>query len=151
MPMGLPSMTPIVHLLVLMLRLGWEESTFLDYPRYRRWISEPRESTPIRRSVEMSGHGFFYYNQTWISGFTNSRNLMGNWVGREGQGVQAWTSYWLTPRNKLQFEFRHLKISREFISPRAAHSPTQVSARISGCGRTSACRLWFSMRPGLSR
>jgi membrane-associated phospholipid phosphatase len=62
------------------------------------------------------GSGFFYYNPTWISGFTNSGNLMGNWVGREGQGVQAWTSYWFTPRNKLQFEFRHLKVSHEFIN-----------------------------------
>jgi membrane-associated phospholipid phosphatase len=61
------------------------------------------------------GSGFFYYNPTWISGFTNSGQLMGNWVGREGQGVQAWTSYWLTPRSKLQFEFRHLKVSREFV------------------------------------
>lgn len=61
------------------------------------------------------GSGFFYYNPTWLSGYTNSGNLMGNWVGREGQGVQAWTSYWLTPRNKLQFEFRHLKVSHEFI------------------------------------
>jgi len=40
---------------------------------------------------------------------------MGNWVGREGQGVQAWTSYWFTPRNKLTFEFRHLKVSHEFV------------------------------------
>jgi hypothetical protein len=61
------------------------------------------------------GSGFFYYNPTWISGFTNSGNLMGNWVGREGQGVQAWTTYWFTPRNKLQFQFRHLKVSHEFI------------------------------------
>jgi membrane-associated phospholipid phosphatase len=61
------------------------------------------------------GSGFFYYNQTWINGFTNYRNLMGNWVGREGQGVQAWTSYWFTPRNKLEFEFRHLKVSHEFV------------------------------------
>jgi Capsule assembly protein Wzi/PAP2 superfamily len=61
------------------------------------------------------GSGFFYYNPTWISGYTNSGQLMGNWVGREGQGVQAWTTYWFTPRNKLQFEFRHLKVSREFI------------------------------------
>jgi hypothetical protein len=59
--------------------------------------------------------GFFYYNPTWLSGYTNSGNLLGNWVGREGQGVQAWTSYWLSPRNKLQFEFRHLKVSHEFI------------------------------------
>ena len=62
------------------------------------------------------GSGFFYYNPTWISGFTNSGNLMGNWVGREGQGVQVWTSYWFTSRNKLQFEFRHLKVSHEFIN-----------------------------------
>jgi hypothetical protein len=61
------------------------------------------------------GSGFFYYNPTWISGYVNSGHLMGNWVGREGQGVQAWTSYWLTPRNKLEFEVRHLKVSHEFI------------------------------------
>ena len=61
------------------------------------------------------GSGFFYYNPTYISGFTNSGNLMGNWVGREGQGVQGWTSYWFTPRNKLTFECRHLKVSHEFI------------------------------------
>lgn len=61
------------------------------------------------------GSGFFYYNPTWISGFRNAGNLMGHWVGREGQGVQAWTTYWFSPRNKLQFEFRHLKVSHEFI------------------------------------
>jgi membrane-associated phospholipid phosphatase len=61
------------------------------------------------------GSGAFYYNGTWITGFQNDGNLMGNWVGREGQGVQAWTSYWFTPRNKLQFEFRHLKVSHEFV------------------------------------
>ncbi len=61
------------------------------------------------------GSGFFYYNPTWLSGYVNSGNLMGNWVGREGQGVQAWTSYWFSPRNKLTFEFRHLKVSHEFV------------------------------------
>jgi membrane-associated phospholipid phosphatase len=62
------------------------------------------------------GSGFFYYNPTWVSGFTNAGHLMGDWVGREGQGVQVWTSYWFTPRNKLQFEVRHLKVSHEFIT-----------------------------------
>ncbi len=59
--------------------------------------------------------GFFYYNPTWLSGYTNAGNLMGSWVGRQGQGIQAWTSYWLTSRDKLQFEFRHLKVSHEFV------------------------------------
>ena len=62
------------------------------------------------------GNGFFYYDPTWISGFTNAGQLLGHWVGRQGQGAQAWTTYWFTPRSKLQFEFRHLKVSHEFIS-----------------------------------
>lgn len=73
------------------------------------------------------GHGYFYYDATWITGFQNAGHLMGNWVGREGQGVQAWTTYWFTPRNKLQFGFRHLKVSREFIVPTGG---TQADASV---------------------
>jgi membrane-associated phospholipid phosphatase len=74
--------------------------------------------------------GFFYYNPTWISGLTNYGNLMGNWVGREGQGVQAWTSYWFTPRSKLQFEFRHLKVSHEFVPNGGTLADASVRADI---------------------
>jgi hypothetical protein len=74
------------------------------------------------------GSGFFYYNPTWISGFTNEGNLMGHWVGREGQGVQAWTTYWLSPRNKLQFGFRHLKVSHEFIPQGGTQADASVRA-----------------------
>jgi len=73
------------------------------------------------------GHGFFYYDPTWITGFQNAGHLMGNWVGREGQGVQAWTTYWFNPRNKLQFQFRHLKVSREFMN-----GGTQADASVRG-------------------
>ena len=72
------------------------------------------------------GHGFFYYNPTWLSGYTNSGNL----IGREGQGVQAWTSYWLSPRNKLQFEFRHLKVSHEFIPSGGTLADASVRADV---------------------
>jgi membrane-associated phospholipid phosphatase len=61
------------------------------------------------------GFGFFYYDPTWITGFQNSGHLMGNWVGRQGVGVQAWTTYWFTPRNKLQFGFRHQKVDNQFL------------------------------------
>jgi hypothetical protein len=74
------------------------------------------------------GSGYFYYNPTWISGFTNSGNLMGHWVGREGQGVQVWTTYWFTPRNKLQFEFRHLKVSHEFITDGGTQTDGSIRA-----------------------
>jgi len=60
-------------------------------------------------------HGFFYINSRFKSGYTNAGNLIGSWIGRQGQGAQAWTNYWLTPKSKVQFNFRHQKVSEEFI------------------------------------
>ena len=60
-------------------------------------------------------HGAFYWDAAWITGFQNAGHLMGSWMGRQSQGAQAWTTYWFSPRNKLQFEFRHQKVSQIFI------------------------------------
>jgi len=60
-------------------------------------------------------HGAFYWDATWITGFQNAGHLMGSWMGRQGQGAQAWTTYWFSPRNKLQFGYRHQKVSAQFI------------------------------------
>jgi hypothetical protein len=61
------------------------------------------------------GKGFFYWNDRYRSGYTNSGNLLGSWIGREGQGAQAWTTYHFSPRSLLQLNFRHQKVSQEFI------------------------------------
>ena len=60
-------------------------------------------------------HGFFYTNSRFRSGYTNDGNLIASWIGRDGQGAQAWATYWFTPKNRLQMHFRHQKVSREFI------------------------------------
>jgi len=60
-------------------------------------------------------YGAFYYDATWITGFQNAHHLQGSWMGRQGQGAQAWTTYWLSPRNKIQFACRHEKVSHEFL------------------------------------
>jgi len=71
--------------------------------------------------------GFWYFNDTWHSGYTNNGVLMGSWIGRAGQGAQAWTNYWFSARNRLQFNFRHQKVSQDFI-PRGG-TVTDVGAR----------------------
>jgi len=71
--------------------------------------------------------GTFYFNGTWRSGYTNNGNLIGDWVGRGGQGAQAWTNYWFSARNRLQFNFRHQKVSQVFI-PQGG-TVTDVGAR----------------------
>ena len=73
------------------------------------------------------GRGFYYFNFTWRNGLTNDGNLIGSWIGRQGQGAQAWTNYWFTTRSRLQFNFRHQKVSHEFIPD--GGSLTDVGAR----------------------
>ena len=60
-------------------------------------------------------HGFFYFNDRYVNGYTNGGNLLGSWIGREGQGAQAWSTYWFTPQDKLQLSFRHQKVSQQFV------------------------------------
>jgi len=60
-------------------------------------------------------HGFFYFNSRYLSGYTNDGNLIGSWIGREGQGAQVWSNYWFSPRTRLQLNFRHQKVSQQFV------------------------------------
>jgi len=73
------------------------------------------------------GPGTFYANGTWRSGYTNNGYLIGSWVGRAGQGAQAWTNYWFSARDRLQLNFRHQKVSQGFIS--GGGTVTDVGAR----------------------
>lgn len=69
-------------------------------------------------TMPMSGdHGgnFVYYNSQYKSGNTNYGYLLGNSVGRDARSIQAWSRYWLSPRGKLEFGFRHVKGGAEFL------------------------------------
>jgi|SRR5579875_2364656 len=60
-------------------------------------------------------HGFFYIGTSYRSGYTNAGNLMGSWIGRQGQGGEGWATYWFTPKDRLRFNFRHQKVSQQFV------------------------------------
>jgi membrane-associated phospholipid phosphatase len=73
---------------------------------------------PIRGGTIETGlnpTGFYYAANRYLNGYTNNGNVLGSWMGRAGQGAQAWTNYWFSPRNRLQFYFRHQKVSQEFV------------------------------------
>lgn len=75
-------------------------------------------------------HGFFYSNDRFRSGYTNDGNLIASWIGRQGQGAQAWSTYWFTPKTNLQFGYRHQKVSREFVSGGGTLTDAGVSTSI---------------------
>jgi Capsule assembly protein Wzi/PAP2 superfamily len=72
-------------------------------------------------------HGFFYENDRFVSGYTNNGDLIGSWIGREGQGADIWTSYWLNPKSKIQANFRRQKVSAQFLPGGATLTDVGVS------------------------
>lgn len=61
-------------------------------------------------------HGCFYANDRYPGGsYVSNGNLIGSWLGRGGQGERAWSTYWLSPRNKIQFQYRHQKVDGDYL------------------------------------
>lgn len=58
---------------------------------------------------------FVYYDFFYHDLSTNKNNIIGSWIGREGQGIQARSTYWFNGRSSLQFGYRHAKVASDFI------------------------------------
>ena len=83
--------------------------------------------------------GFPYYDLRYRSGYTNDGNPLGTWIGRAGFGGQAWATYWFSPRNKLQVNYRHQEVNSKFV----------VNAESAGGGHANdfSARCDFKLRP----
>jgi hypothetical protein len=107
-----------------------DEFSPLNYPRksaIRGGIYMPRIPGVPKLDLRLEGgstvppdfpgcNGCFYVNNRYPDGsYTNLGNLVGSWLGRAGQGEQAWSTYWLTSSNKIQFNYRHQKISTLYL------------------------------------
>jgi membrane-associated phospholipid phosphatase len=107
-----------------------DEFSPLGYPRksaIRGGIYMPRIPGVPKLDLRLEGgstvppdfpgcNGCFYVNGRYPDGsYMNYGNLLGSWLGRAGQGEQAWSTYWLTSRNKIQLNYRHQKVSGQYL------------------------------------
>jgi hypothetical protein len=75
-----------------------------------------RVEAPLTDTVLTNVPGRYIYSDNYYNDlYTNRHFLMGDWVGRNGSGIQAWSRYWLTPKNSIQFGYRHVKVDNKFI------------------------------------
>lgn len=58
---------------------------------------------------------YIYWERIYRDAYTNNGNLMGSWIGREGKGIQAWSTYWLSPRSKIQVSYRGAHVAKDFL------------------------------------
>jgi hypothetical protein len=73
-------------------------------------------STEAPGRADGGNRGIFnYWNSAYPDGNTNGGNLNGNTVGRDGRAIQAWLTYWFSPRNTLQLVYKHNSVAPDFI------------------------------------
>ncbi|HWG18691.1 MAG TPA: capsule assembly Wzi family protein, partial [Acidobacteriaceae bacterium] len=58
---------------------------------------------------------YMYFERVQPQGYTNKGYLMGDAIGREGQGGQVWLTYHLSPMEMVQSSFKHNKVADDFI------------------------------------
>ncbi len=87
---------------------------------------EGASTDTVSASVE-SGQ-FLYYETVQRQGPTNKGFLVGDWVGRQGKGGQAWLTYHLSPQEEVHFMYRNAKASNEFIPGGTTQNDFEVYA-----------------------
>jgi hypothetical protein len=97
-------------------RTAWRPGIYLPrlphLPKTDLRIEAVYTDPPTPRSV----YGrYIYWNDFYHDLYTNKNNLIGDWVGRQGMGFQAWTTYWFSPRTSAQAGYRHAKVGSSFI------------------------------------
>lgn len=80
--------------------------------------------------------GFFYFNVHYLSGYTNDRLLIGNWMNRQGSGFQVWSTYWMSGRSKIQASYRSVWVDHSFLQ--------------GGWVKDASVLTKFSLRPEIS-
>lgn len=66
--------------------------------------------------VSRSNSGQFNYFETiQLQGYTNKGYIMGDWIGREAKGGQAWFTYHLSGNEWVQLEYLNKKTPKDFI------------------------------------
>jgi hypothetical protein len=59
--------------------------------------------------------GYYYSSDVWRYGQRNAGNLFTSWVGRDGQGFEGWLTRSIGDRGRLEFNYRHQKVSHQFV------------------------------------
>ncbi len=61
------------------------------------------------------GGSFNYYEIIQKQGYTNKGFIMGDWIGREAKGGQAWLTYHLSGQEFVQVQYLNKKNAKDFV------------------------------------
>jgi hypothetical protein len=109
-------------------RPGIYLSHFPALPRLDLRIEGATTDQPVSRS---NLGQFTYWEQAQVQGYTNKGFIMGDWMGREAKGGQAWLTYHMSGNEWVQLQYVTKKTPNDFV----AGGVTQNSLAFSGVKR----------------
>jgi len=93
-------------------RPGIYLSQFPRIPKLDLRLEGVDTDPPTARSTAGS---YLYWEYLQVQGYTNKGLIIGDAIGRQGKGGEAWLTYHLSPMEMVQASFRHTKVARDFI------------------------------------
>jgi hypothetical protein len=64
---------------------------------------------------ESSKGRLLLWENVQVQGYTNKGFLLGDWIGREATGGQAWLTWHLRPDQQIQLQYRRAKVADDFL------------------------------------
>lgn len=97
-------------------RAGFQPGIYLArFPRLEHFDLRLEGASTDTPSASTQDGQFLYWEYIQRQGPTNNGTLVGDWVGRQGKGGQAWITYHLSPQEMIQFQYRNAKAASAFI------------------------------------
>jgi hypothetical protein len=88
-------------------RFAWDPGIYLpSLPKLKKL--DLRLEAAYTNLPKLPYQGYFYSNAHYPQGYTNYGQIIGSWVGRQGIGGQASSTYWISARNKATVSYREV-------------------------------------------
>ena len=79
---------------------------------------------------QSTGGSFLFAEFIYKDAYTNRGFLLGDPLGRENKGGNAWLTYHRSPRQDFQFEYRRVKAAKDFVPNGTTQQDLVFSARV---------------------
>jgi Capsule assembly protein Wzi len=101
---------------------------------------------------------FNYWEVIQREGYTNKGFIMGDWIGREAKGGQAWITYHLSADQWIQLEYLRKKTAKDFVPDGTTQNQFKASV-VKRFGRDVELNAWVqyegwkapAYKPGLQK
>ena len=98
-------------------------------------LTDPR----VSRSF---GGQFAYFETIQTQGYTNKGYIMGDAIGREAKGGQAWITYHLSGNEYVELEYLHKKTAKDFVPDGTTQNQFKLTA-VKRFRRDYELNAWF--------